>query len=157
MAYWLLKSEPETFGIEHLANSKNKTTGWDGVRNYQARNFLQKQMRKGDLAFFYHSSCAIPGIVGIVEVIREGYPDESAMDPLSDYYDAKSTPQNPRWYKVDVKLVKQFDKIITLSILRQQPALKNMQLLKQGNRLSVLPVSSEEWQAILKLAASKIE
>ena len=151
MAYWLLKSEPETFGIDQLAKSKNKTTMWEGVRNYQARNFLQKDMRKGDLAFFYHSNCKVPGIVGIVEVVREGYPDDTAFDPSSHYYDPQSSLEKPRWFRVDVKLREQFNQVISLQELRNNPLLRNMILLRKGNRLSVLPVTAQEWQNILAM------
>lgn len=151
MAYWLLKSEPDTFGIEHLEKSTNQMTAWEGVRNYQARNMLRDEIHKGDRAFFYHSSCKEPGIAGIVEVIKDGYPDDTAFDPASPYYDAKSTPENPRWYRVDVKLIKKLDPIIPLYLLRQNPVLKSMTLLRKGNRLSVLPISEKEWQAILKM------
>lgn len=104
MNYWLMKSEPSTFGIDDLAKARNRTTGWDGVRNFQARNFLRDEMKKGDLAFFYHSSCDVPGIAGIVKVVREGYPDPSAFAKGDDHYDADSDPDKPRWYSVDVKL-----------------------------------------------------
>lgn len=152
MAYWLLKSEPETFSIEHLAKMPNQISPWDGVRNYQVRNMLRDQMHCGDLGFFYHSSCKIPGIVGIVEIVREGYPDHSAFDPKSQYYDPDSDPTKPRWYMVDVKLRKKFSSIITLNELKTVPALQQMPLLRRGNRLSIMPVTPEEWEAILNLS-----
>jgi predicted RNA-binding protein with PUA-like domain len=154
MKYWLMKSEPSTFGIDHLARAKNRATGWDGVRNYQARNFLRDDMKKGDLAFFYHSSCDVPGIAGIVEVTREGYPDRSAFDAKDDHYDPESDPKNPRWYAVDIRLQTKFDEVITLEQLRAHAgdALKDMLLLKRGNRLSITPVTKQEWAFINALA-----
>lgn len=149
MNYWLMKSEPTTFSIEDLAMRPKQTEKWDGVRNYQVRNFLRDDMRRGDLAFFYHSSCKIPGIVGIVEIVRSGYPEPSAFDPKSRYFDPKSNQQKPTWYCVDVKLVQQFKQIITLERLRKNSQLKQMRLLQRGNRLSITPVSAKEWQAIL--------
>lgn len=153
MKYWLMKSEPSTFGINDLARAKNRTTGWDGVRNYQARNFL-REMKQGDLAFFYHSSCPEPGIVGIVSIVREAYPDRTAFDPKDDHYDPKSDPKNPRWYAVDVKLEQKFDEVVTLEALRAHETgkLKGMVLLRRGNRLSVTPVTKAEWLFINALA-----
>jgi predicted RNA-binding protein with PUA-like domain len=150
MNYWLMKSEPSTFGIDHLTRAKNRTTAWDGVRNYQARNFLRDQMKKGDLAFFYHSSCEVPGIAGIVKIVREGYPDRTAFDKKDDHYDPDSDPQNPRWYVIDVQLETKFDDIITLEVLREHSKgpLKDMLLLKRGNRLSITPVTKQEWTFI---------
>ncbi len=152
MACWLFKSEPEVFGIDHLESGKNKTTTWDGVRNYQARNFMRDQMKKGDVGFFYHSNCKVPGIVGIVKVVKEGYPDHTAWDPDSKYYDPKSPSDNPRWFMVDVKLVKKFKGTISLETLRKNPKLKNMKLLQKGNRLSVMPVDEKEREYIIKMA-----
>ena len=154
MNYWLMKSEPSTFGIDDLSKSKNKTTGWDGVRNFQARNFLRDGMKKGDLAFFYHSSCEVPGIAGIVKVVREGYPDPSAFLKGDDHYDADSDPDNPRWYSVDVRLEKKFARVITLDELRayEKGKLKNMIVLKRGNRLSITPVTETEFEFIASLA-----
>ena len=150
MNYWLMKSEPETFSIDSLAAAPRKTAAWDGVRNFQARNFLRDQMKKGDLAFFYHSSCATPGIVGIVSVVREAYPDHTAFERKHEHYDPESDPQQPRWYMVDVKLERKLARIITLEELRQHAvgALKHMVLLKRGNRLSITPVTKDEWQFI---------
>ncbi|HEY5810408.1 MAG TPA: EVE domain-containing protein [Povalibacter sp.] len=147
MNYWLMKSEPSTFSIDHLAAAAKRTTGWDGVRNFQARNYL-REMRKGDLAFFYHSSCDVPGIAGIVKVVREGYPDPSAFNPKDDHYDTDSTPDNPRWYAVDVKLEQKFAHVVTLEELRahQTGKLKNMIVLKRGNRLSITPVTKSEFE-----------
>lgn len=150
MSYWLLKSEPSTFGIDHLARAPRKTTSWDGVRNYQARNTL-RAMKKGDEAFFYHSSCEVPGVAGIVEIVREAYPDATAFDPKDDHYDPDSKRDAPTWYVVDVRLQRKLERVITLEELRAQRALAQMQLLKRGNRLSVMPVSEREWRAILAL------
>lgn len=153
MNYWLMKSEPSTFGIDDLAKKKNRTTGWDGVRNFQARNYLRDGMKKGDLAFFYHSSCEVPGIAGIVKVVREGYPDQTAFDASDDHYDAGSRPEAPRWYQVDVKLEKKFDRIITLDELRAHAngKLKDMIVLKRGNRLSITPVTKSQFEFIASL------
>ncbi len=149
MNYWLMKSEPDTFSIDSLAAARGKTAAWDGVRNFQARNFLRDQMKKGDLAFFYHSSCAEPGIVGTVSVVREGYPDHTAFERKHDHYDPDSDPEQPRWYMVDVKLERKFARTITLEELRTHAArLKDMLLLKRGNRLSITPVTQDEWQFI---------
>ena len=155
MNYWLLKSEPGVFSIDDLAARPDRTEPWDGVRNYQARNILRDQMRRGDRAFFYHSNIEIPGIVGIVEIVREGYPADTAFDPESRYYDLKSTPVNPRRYQVDVKLVRKFERIITLAELKAQAyPLGDLALLKRGNRLSVMPVTAEQWEFILELEGS---
>ena len=153
MNHWLFKSEPDVFGIDHLAKKPKKTAAWDGVRNYQARNTLRDSMKKGDLGFFYHSSCEVPGIAGIVEIVKEGYPDESAFDPKSEYYDADSKRDEPRWYVVDVKLQRKLSRVITLEELRSHAAkkLKEFVLLRRGNRLSVMPVSAHEWDFILTL------
>jgi predicted RNA-binding protein with PUA-like domain len=152
MNYWLMKSEPSVFGIEHLAKAKNSTTGWDGVRNFQARNYL-KEMKKGDQVLFYHSSCEIPGIAGVAAVQREAYPDPTQFDKKDDHYDAKSDPENPRWLMVDVKLVRKFDRVIALEELRKHAdgKLKDMIVLKRGNRLSITPVTKSEWSFIESL------
>lgn len=151
MNYWLMKSEPDVFGIDHLAKMKNKTEHWDGVRNYQARNMMRDQMKKGDLVFFYHSNCKVPGIVGIAKVVREGYPDHTQFNPEEKYYDPKSNPDNPRWYMVDIKLVRKFKGVISLEQLKTVAALKDMPLVRKGNRLSVMPVSKKEWEKIVSL------
>jgi predicted RNA-binding protein with PUA-like domain len=150
--YWLLKTEPNTFSIDDLAKLPKQTSPWDGVRNYQARNMLRDDIQKGNLAFFYHSSCAVPGVAGVVEVVRGGYPDAAAWDPESPYYDPKSTPENPIWYRVDVRLIKVFSHIVTLQQLRQTPQLEEMVLLRKGNRLSVMPVTKNQFEQILKLS-----
>jgi predicted RNA-binding protein with PUA-like domain len=153
MNHWLLKSEPETFSIDALAALPGRTTAWEGVRNYQARNMLRDSMKKGDHAFFYHSNCPAPGIAGIVSVAAEGYPDASAFDPKSEYFDAASKPDAPRWYVVDVKLVRKFKRVITLDTLREHGAgrLADLVILRRGNRLSVTPVSRKAWEFILTL------
>lgn len=151
MKYWLMKSEPEAFSIDDLMKKPKQTSCWDGVRNYQARNMLRDQIKKGDLVLFYHSSCQPPGIVGIAEVVRESYPDFTAFDPESKYYDPKSHEDNPRWFMVDIKLKEKFKHMITLHELKNIPQLENMQLLRRGNRLSVMPVTAKEWQVILNL------
>ncbi len=150
MNYWLLKSEPEAFSIADLARRPRRTEHWDGVRNYQARNYL-REMRRGDHAFFYHSNCAVPGIAGIVSIVREGYPDFTAFDPDDPHYDPKSTPDRPRWFMVDVRHERTFERIISLQELKSFPALAGMRLLARGNRLSVMPVTAAEWSAILSL------
>ena len=153
MNYWLMKSEPATFSADHLEACKGRTSGWDGVRNFQARNFLRDQMKKGDLAFFYYSSCDVPGIAGIVKVVREGYADPTAFDASHDHYDPESDRAAPRWYMVDVKLERKLKRVITLDELRSHSngKLKNMILLKRGNRLSITPVTKSEWEFISSL------
>lgn len=149
MNYWLMKSEPNTFSIDDLV--KHKTTCWDGTRNYQVRNWLRGEFKVGDQAFFYHSSCEVPGIVGTMEIIKAGYPDPTAFNPDDDHYDPKSNPKNPRWYCVDVRLMQKFKRIITLAEIRQHSVLQEMLLLQKGNRLSITPVTIKEWEAILAL------
>jgi predicted RNA-binding protein with PUA-like domain len=150
--YWVMKSEPDVFGIDDLQARPRKTEHWDGVRNYQVRNMMRDEMRKGDLAFFYHSSCAVPGIAGIAKIVKEAYPDPSQFDPESKYHDPRSKPDNPAWLMVDVQFVRKFPRVITLVELKAQAALAGMRLLQKGNRLSILPVSEEEWNLILALA-----
>jgi len=154
MNYWLMKSEPDTFGIDHLAKKPKQTAGWDGVRNFQARNYL-REMLVGDLVFFYHSSTEIPGVVGIAKVVREAYPDSTAFDKKNDHYDADSDPDKPRWYQVDVQLVRKFDRVISLDELRSHASgkLKDMVVLKRGNRLSITPVTKAEWTFVESLAS----
>ena len=153
MQYWLFKSEPETFSIDHLIKCPKQTTHWEGVRNFQVRNMLRDDMKVGDLAFFYHSSCDVPGIAGIIKIVKAAYPDDTAWNLESHYYDPKSTPDNPRWVRVDVQLVEKFKHFIPLSAIRAIPALQDMRLLARGNRLSITPVSVKEWQTILKMLA----
>lgn len=151
MNYWLMKSEPSAFGVDDLAASPGKATAWDGVRNYQARNMLRDDFRVGDLAFFYHSSCEQPGVVGIVEVVRRGYADPSQFDPDSKYFDPGSDRHAPRWFCVDVKLKRKFGRVVGLDELRKHEALRSLTLLQRGNRLSVMPVAKAEWDFILSL------
>ena len=147
MRYWLMKSEPDEFSIDDLAKSPKKSTAWFGVRNYQARNFMRDLMALGDPVLFYHSSCEIPGIAGIAEVSKLAYPDETQFDKKSKYYDPKATRENPRWVHVDVKLVKK-TRLVPLSELRDYKPLADMQLLQRGNRLSITPVTPEQWKFI---------
>lgn len=143
-----MKSEPETFSINDL--KKMKIDHWDGVRNYQARNFM-KTMKKKDLVFFYHSNCSPPGIVGVMEVHKEAYPDFTCYDKKSQYYDPKSSKENPRWFMVDVKFKEKFSEIISLEFLKEQKELKDLALVKKGNRLSIMPVGEKEWKSIIRL------
>ncbi len=151
MRYWLMKTEPGEFGIDDLAKRPRKTEPWDGVRNYQARNMMRDEMKKGDRVFIYHSNCEAPGIVGIAGIVREGYPDPTAFDPEDRHYDPKSDPANPRWYLVDVKFERKLRRTIPLTELKAQAALEGMALVRRGNRLSVMPVSEREWKYILSL------
>lgn len=149
MRYWLMKSEPDVYGFDDL--KKEKTDHWDGIRNFQARNFMRDQMQKGDLAFFYHSNCEEPGIAGLMKIYKPAYPDFTAFDPKQKYYDPKSFPANPRWYMVDVKYVRKLKRFLTLRELKLHKALVDMRLLKRGNRLSILPIEKKEWDYILNL------
>ena len=153
MQHWLMKSEPDEFGIDDLAEREQQTEPWDGVRNYQARNMLRDQMRLGDRVFFYHSNTTEPGIVGICEIVREGYPDPTAFDPDNKHHDPRSDPANPRWFMVDVRLVRRLRRTITLRELKadSNPALEGLALLRAGNRLSVMPVAGDAWEYILGL------
>ena len=151
MNYWIMKSEPNAFSIDDLKNIPNQTEHWDGVRNYQARNMMRDQIKIGDQVFFYHSNCKVPGIVGIMEVVRESYPDHTAFDPQSKYFDPKSDPQNPRWFMVDIKYIRHTRRVISLTELKECDALENMQLVRKGNRLSIMPLTASEWEIILKL------
>jgi predicted RNA-binding protein with PUA-like domain len=151
MAYWLMKSEPSTFSIDDLRQARKQTAPWDGVRNYQARNFMRDQMRVGDQAFFYHSNCQSIGIVGILEIQSEAYPDFTAFNENHRYFDPKSDRNKPRWMMVDVKFIKKFSRIITLTELRACEKLGDLIILRKGNRLSITPVTAKEWDAILSL------
>ncbi len=153
MRYWIFKSEPGCFSLDDLAKSPKQTTAWDGVRNYQARNFMRDDMKVGDLGFFYHSG-KTPEIAGLVEVVREGYPDHTAQDPEAGHFDPAATPENPRWYMVDVRLVKRFTPPISRTLLHRQAALQGMELLKQGSRLSVLPCEENAFNYIRHMAES---
>jgi predicted RNA-binding protein with PUA-like domain len=149
--YWLLKSEPSCFSLDDLKHSPNQTTPWDGIRNYQARNFMMKDMQIGDKAFFYHSSCPRPGIVGTMTVVTTAYPDHTAFDPDSDHPDPKSTPEKPRWFMVDMQFEHEFKQLIALEALKAYPELEHMKLLQKGNRLSILPITPDEWNFITHL------
>ncbi len=150
--YWLLKTEPESFSIQDLAKAPKKTTCWDGVRNYQARNYLRDDMKIGDGVLFYHSSANPPAIVGTAKVVKEGYPDPTAWDPNDHHYDPAASLENPRWSMVDIQLVQIFKMPLSLEELRKIPALKKMELLRKGSRLSVQPATQEEFETVLKLA-----
>jgi predicted RNA-binding protein with PUA-like domain len=152
MKYWLMKTEPTTYSIEDLEKESNQTTCWEGVRNYQARNLLRDDIQEGDRVLFYHSACKEPAVVGTAIVSRPGYPDSHAFDKRSKYYDAKSDPENPRWFMVDVKLEQKFDAPVTLASLREKASLKEMVLLQKGSRLSVQPVKKKEFDIVLKMA-----
>ena len=149
--YWLFKSEPSSFSLDDLKNRPQATEHWDGVRNFQARNFLRDQVKLGDLVFFYHSNIAEPGIVGIAEVVKEGYPDFTAFDPQSKYFDPRSTPDKPGWYMVDVRFLRELPRPVTLAELKGIPALAGMALLNRS-RLSIQPVREDEWHEIMRLA-----
>lgn len=153
LKYWLMKSEPETFGIDHLQAAPNGTHCWDGVRNYQARNFMRDSMQVGDQVFFYHSNCKVPGIVGIAEVASSSYADYTAFDPDSKYFDPKSNPDKPVWFMRDVKFIKKFKEVISISELRANKNLAEMFILRKGNRLSITPVTAKEWREIIKMSS----
>jgi predicted RNA-binding protein with PUA-like domain len=150
MRYWLMKSEPDVFRVDDLARARGKTTAWWGVRNYQARNFMRDEMQLGDQAFFYHSSCPQPGIAGIVRVSRLAYPDATQFDRRGEYYDPAATLEKPRWFNVDVTLVRK-TRLLRIQELRRHPRLARMRVLQRANRLSITPVERGEWQFILKL------
>lgn len=156
MRYWLLKTEPESFSIQDLAAAPRRTTCWDGVRNYQARNFMRDDMRKGDRVLCYHSSSDPPAIVGTATIVREAYPDATAQDPKDHHYDPKATPANPIWVMVDIQLDTIFDAPLPLPALRGVKALANMELLRRGSRLSVQPVRESEFKAVLRLATGGV-
>jgi predicted RNA-binding protein with PUA-like domain len=151
MNYWLFKSEPDTFSIDDLCSRPKQIEPWDGVRNYQARNFLRDKIHVGDHAFFYHSNCTPPGIVGIIEIVKAGYPDHTAWDPKSNYFDPASLPAKPRWFMVDIRFIKKFNRPVLLNEIKQHPILKKMVVAQKGNRLSITPVADEEWKIILQL------
>ena len=149
MAYWLMKSEPEDYSIDDLARDKREP--WDGIRNYQARNFMRDEMKVGDQVFFYHSNCPEPGVVGIMEVASEAYPDPTQFDRNDKHYDAKSDPDSPRWLLVDVKFVRKLKRTIALREIKSVKALDDMILVRKGNRLSVMPVATKHWNRILRM------
>ncbi len=148
--YWLMKSEPTAYSIDDLV--KDKKTHWDGVRNYQARNFMRDEMKIGDKVLFYHSNAKPTGVVGVCEIIKEGYPDFTAFDPDESHYDPKSNLDKPTWMMVDIKLIKKLPRIVTLEEIKENSKLQNMKLVQRGNRLSVMPVKKTEFDLILKLS-----
>lgn len=149
MQYWLMKSEPDVFSIDDL--KRVKVEPWDGIRNYQARNFMRDDMKTGDQVFFYHSNCDEPGIVGIMKVASKPYPDPTQFDPASNYHDPKSNPDDPRWLLVDVRYVRKLKRTVSLKEMKAEPALEGMRLLMRGNRLSVMPVEKDHWEHILSM------
>lgn len=151
MKYWLMKTEPDTFSFDDLKRRPKKTEPWNGVRNYQARNFIRDEMRKGDEVLFYHSSCEVPGVAGIARISSDPYPDPTQFDWKSEYYDPKSTQEKPRWFLVDVTHAHSFKKFVSLEELKRKEELAGMRLIQRGNRLSVLPVTSLEFELIKNL------
>jgi predicted RNA-binding protein with PUA-like domain len=151
MKYWLVKTEPSVFSWDDLQKSPNQTSPWEGVRNYQARNFMRDEMKLGDRVFFYHSVAKPLAIMGIAQVVKEAYPDTFAFNPKSDYYDPKSSPENPRWVMVDIRLESAFTPPITLDELKQMSGLEEMMLLRKGSRLSVQPVTAQEWEIVCNI------
>lgn len=149
--YWLMKSEPHVFSFDDLKAKPKSTEHWDGVRNYQARNFMRDEMKKGDLVLFYHSSCEVPHVAGIAEVVKEGYPDHTAWDKKSKYYDSKSDKNSPRWFMVDVKWKKKFKHPVTLPELKEKASLKDMRVVQRGQRLSVQPVDKKHFDIVCKM------
>ena len=146
-----MKSEPDVYSIDDLAAEPDQTAYWEGIRNYQARNFIRDDMAVNDLAFFYHSRCDVPGIVGTMRIVREAYPDHTAFDASETYFDPKSDPDNPRWFMVDIKFERKFSHIVSLADLKREPALSQMKVVQRGNRLSITPVSPDEWAFILSM------
>jgi predicted RNA-binding protein with PUA-like domain len=153
--YWLVKSEPDCFSFDDLLRSRDQTTCWDGVRNYQARNFMRDDMKRGDLVFFYHSGAEPPAIVGVAEVVRESYPDHTAFDPKEEHFDPKSDSGSPTWMMVDIRAVKPLERPLALADLRGVPGLERMALLQKGSRLSVQPVTAEEWRIVCELGSRR--
>ncbi|HVT35116.1 MAG TPA: EVE domain-containing protein [Nevskiaceae bacterium] len=152
MAYWLMKSEPDCFSIDHLKARPKQTAPWDGVRNFQVRNMFRDDMKQGDTAFFYHSSCDVPGVYGVMKIVSNAYPDPTQFDPKADHYDPTAKPEEPRWLLVDVKFERKLKAPVTLATLRAHAAkLKGLRLLEPGSRLSVVPVSPAHWNYILSL------
>ncbi len=155
--YWLMKSEPTMFSFENLKKSPHQTTFWDGVRNYQARNFLRDQVKKGDGVLFYHSNVEPMAIMGTAKVVQEGYPDHTQFDPKSNHYDSDSSPANPRWYMVDICMDEEFKSPVSLNVLKKTKGLEGMELLRKGTRLSIQPVTEKEWNIILKLGLGSVK
>lgn len=151
MKYWIFKSEPSTYSIDDMM--RDVTTYWNGVRNYQARNFLRDDVKIGDQVLFYHSSCEVPAVVGLCEVVKNGYPDFTAFDPKSEYFDPKSKIDEPTWFMVDIKFVKKFENPVTLQNIKSNPKLRNLKLVQKGNRLSIIPITKDEFDEILKMAS----
>jgi len=151
MKYWLFKSEPDCYSYDDLLFEKDQTEHWDGVRNYQARNFMRDEMKVGDRGIFYHSNCVPPHAIGFVTIVKEGYPDFTAWDSASDHPDAKSTPENPRWFMVDIKAEKKFKRPVSLSEMREFVELSDMKLLQKGNRLSVLPIEKKHFDLLCQI------
>lgn len=149
MQYWLFKTEPDAFSIDDLAAMPNQTEHWDGIRNYQARNFLRDNVKSGDQVFIYHSSCKNVGIVGLAEVVKEGYADHTQFDPDSNYYDPKSSPDNPRWIMVDIQFKQKFSQILPLKVIKDMPEITEIGLVKKGHRLSIMPVQQAEFEYLL--------
>jgi predicted RNA-binding protein with PUA-like domain len=149
--YWLVKTEPSVFSWNDLKKSKNQTTFWDGVRNYQARNYLRDEMKIGDLVLFYHSNADPLAVMGICEVVKEGYPDHTQFDPNNIHYDEKASPSNPTWFMVDIKLKEEFKNPVTLEQIKTNPKLREMKLVQKGNRLSVMPITKTEFDEIVKM------
>lgn len=152
--FWLFKSEPSVFSFDDLLASPKQTTAWEGVRNYQARNRLRDEVKKGDGVLFYHSSCAVPAVVGLCAIAREAYPDPHQFDPKSRYHDPKADPAAPRWVLVDVKAERKLREVVSLERIKAAPGLAGMDLLRRGNRLSIQPVTAAEWKAVLKLGGA---
>ena len=150
--YWLFKTEPDCFSIDHLKESENGVSSWEGVRNYQARNLLRDEVKKGDGVLFYHSSADPTGVAGLATVVKGAYPDPTARDPESQYFDPKATDDDPRWYMVDVQFEKKFSQVIPLTEMKMTPGLEDMMVTKRGQRLSIQPVKPEEWKIVLKMA-----
>jgi len=155
MRHWLMKSEPDVFGIAHLEKSPKRTASWTGVRNYQVRNLIRDEIKPGDFALFYHSSCPEPGVYGVMEVSGAAHPDATQFDSKDEYYDPKSTRDDPRWYAVDVTLKETFKHPVLLQELRDSPGTRTLQTLRRGNRLSITAVTPKEWEAILKMAHAR--
>ncbi|MCH1920989.1 EVE domain-containing protein [Shewanella sp. A3A] len=155
MKYWLFKSEPDDFSIDDLACSANQTTFWFGIRNYQARNFIRDELQPGDQILFYHSSCAVPAVVGTAVIKSAAQVDNTAFDPQSPYFDAKSDPHKPRWFGVDIGFLSKFAQPVSLRFIKQDPQLQQMYLVAKGNRLSIQPVAADEWQRIVALGAKQ--
>lgn len=152
MQYWLFKSEPDAFSIDDLAAKPNQTEHWDGIRNYQARNYLRDEVKQGDQVLFYHSSCKIVGIAGLAEVVKEAYPDYSQFNPESKYFDPKANPDKPRWVMVDVQFKQKFSKVLSLAKIKSMPEITEIGLVKKGHRLSIMPVTEKEFSVLLKAA-----